>query len=83
MTGHSQVQLVGHSQDQLFLTQINFNFSNLQNLLTKLIYKNNFWNLPMETLAVSSLVLYLSGRVLSKKLYIKDDMGMAVSHGKI
>ena len=27
-----------------------------QNLLTKLIYKNNFWNLPMQTLAVSSLV---------------------------
>ena len=28
-----------------------------QNLLTKLIYKNNFWNLPMQTLAVSSLVI--------------------------
>ena len=34
-----------------------------QNLLTKLIYKNNFWNLPMQTLAVSSLVFFGATKV--------------------
>ena len=66
MTGHSQGQLVGHSQDQLFLTQ-KFKILNFKTLSAGLFTTRVHGRV---TLAVSSLVKCESTELNSKTAQI-------------